>query len=91
MVKDHEGARRPQDGENGSNGEENGGGLAGRVAPKAETVAASPQLPHNNSIEGEENSAGKEVDSSTVGPDQDVLGHGSPVALSSFSTTILPR
>lgn len=40
MVEDHEGARCPQHGENGGDGEENGGGLAGRVAAQAEAAAA---------------------------------------------------
>lgn len=41
MVEDHEGARCPQNSENGGDGEENGGGLAGRVAAETETAAAS--------------------------------------------------
>lgn len=87
MVEDHEGARRPQDGKDGGDGQEDGGGLAGRVATETEATAAPAQLAHNDSVEGEEDGAGEEIDGGTVGPHQDVLGHGSPVALSSPTTT----
>lgn len=85
VVKDHEGARRPQDSEDGGDGKENGSGLAGRIAAQAEATAPSAQLSHNDGIEGEEDGAGEEVDSGTVGPHQDMLGHGSPVTPSSSS------
>lgn len=87
MVEDHESTRCPQNSENGGDGEENGGGLASRVAAQTEAAAASAQLAYNDSVEGEEDSAGEEVDSGTVGPDKDMLGHSSPVALSFSPTT----
>lgn len=90
MVEDHEGAWCPQNGKDGGDGEENGGGLAGRVAAQTETAATSAQLTNDDSVEGEEDGAGEEVDGGTVGPHQDMLGHGSPAALSS-ATTAHPR
>jgi len=90
VVEDHEGAWRPQNGENGGDGEENGGGLAGRVAAQTEAAAASAQLTDDGGVEGEEDSAGKDVDGGAVGPHQDMLDHGSPVALPSSSYTANP-
>lgn len=87
MVEDHEGTWCPQYSENGGDGKENGGGLASRVAAQTEAAAASAQLAYNDSVEGEEDSAGEEVDSGTVGPYEDMLGHSSPVALSFSPTT----
>lgn len=92
VVEDHEGAWGPQNSENGGDGEEDGGGLAGRVAAQTETAAASAKLANNDGVEGEEDSAGEEVDGGAVGPHQDMLGHGSPVALScSSASTAHPR
>lgn len=87
MVEDHEGTWCPQNSENGGDGKENGSGLAGRVATQTEAAAASAQLTYDDSVEGEEDSAGEEVDSGAVGPHQDMLGRGSPVALSSPSSS----
>lgn len=90
VVENHEGAGCPQNSKNGGDGEENGGGLAGRVAAQTEAAAASAQLANDDSVEGEEDGAGEEVDGGAVGPHQDMLGHGSPVAFSS-TTTAHPR
>ncbi len=96
VVEDHEGTGGPQNSKNGGDGEENGSGLAGGVAAETEAAAASAQLPNNDGVEGEEDSAGEEVNGGTVGPHQHMLGHGSPVTLfssssSSSSTTSHPR
>lgn len=87
VVEDHEGAWRPQNGKNGGDGEEDGGGLAGGVATQTEAAAAPAQLADDDGIQGEEDSAGEEIDSGTVSPHQDMLGHGSPVALSSSTSS----
>lgn len=95
MVEDHEGARRPQNSKNGGDGEKDGRGLAGGVAAETEAAAASAQLANDDGVEGEEDSAGEEVDGGAVGPHQNMLGHGSPVNFSSStsfsSTTSHPR
>lgn len=76
VVEDHKGARRPQNGENGGDGEENGGGFAGGIAAQTEAAAASAQLAHDDGVEGEEDGAREEVDGDAVGPHQDLLGNG---------------
>lgn len=81
VVEYHEGARCPQDSKNGGDGEEDGGGLAGRISTQPEAAATSAQLTHNNGIEGEEDCAGQEVDGGTVRPHQDMLDHCSSAAL----------
>lgn len=86
VVEDHEGARRPQNGKNGGDGEEDGGGFAGGIATQTEAAAASAQLAHDDGIEGEEDGAREEVDGDAVGPHQDLLGNG-PVALASTAST----
>lgn len=59
MVEDHERAGCPQNSKNGGDGQENGGGLASRVATEAKTAAAPAQLSNNDGVEGEEDGAGK--------------------------------
>lgn len=86
VVEDHEGARRPQNGKNGGDGEENGGGFAGGIAAQTEAAAASAQLAHDDGVEGEEDGAREEVDGDAVGPHQDLLGN-SPVAFACTAST----
>lgn len=86
VVEDHEGARRPQNGKNGGDGEENGGGFAGGIAAQTEAAAASTQLAHDDGIEGEEDGAREEVDGDAVGPHQDLLGN-SPAAFARTAST----
>lgn len=90
VVEDHKGARRPQNGKNGGNGEENGGGFAGGVAAQTEAAAASAELAHDDGIEGEEDGAWEEVDGDAVSPHQDLLGNSRPVA-STFATSTFAR
>lgn len=86
VVEDHEGARRPQNGKNGGDGEENGGGFAGGIAAQTEAAAASAQLAHDDGVEGEEDGAREEVDGDAVGPHQDLLGDR-PAAFASASAS----
>lgn len=69
MVKDHDGAWCPEDSKHGSDGEQDGGGLARGVAAQAEAAATALELPDDHCIEGEEDGAGEEIDSRAVHPD----------------------
>lgn len=86
VVEDHEGARRPQNGKNRGDGEENGGGFAGGIASQTEAVAAPTKLAYDDGIEGEEDGAWEEVDGDAVGPHQDLLGN-SRVAFACATST----
>lgn len=87
VVEDHEGAWRPQNGKNGGDSKENGRCLAGGVATQTEAAATPAQLTDNDGIQGEEDSAGEQIDGGAVSPHQDMLGHGSSVALSSSTSS----
>lgn len=80
VVEDHEGARRPQNGKNGGDGEEDGGGFAGGIAAQTEAAAASAELAYDDGVEGKEDGAREEVDGDAMSPHEDLLGNSPPVA-----------